>query len=642
MADPERTPDDLAVDLPEVEALVRRLAETEAALQGLTAGQVDAVVDPDTGVPLLLRQAQAELRRSRDELEGRVAERTAELARTNAALRSEIARGERARRALQHSTDRLQIFYEMDRAILAAHSAKEIAEVALAHVRRLIPCVRASVTLLDREKGEMSVLAARTDGETYVGEGWRGSLGSQPFVAELRQGEVGVVEDVAATFPEGPLARTLLAEGVRACANTPLYAHGELAGSLNLGLAEPGPLAPEMAEVLGEVAGQLAVGIQQALLHQEVQHQAAVLEQRVAQRTADLQASEARVRAIFEGAGIGVAVMDQKGCLGETNPRLQEMLGYDGDELHGRPYSHFLPPEDVAIRAQAYEALLAGRIEAGTYREEIRYLTRDGEQRWGNATVSVIGQAEGQPRFAIAMLEDITEQKKALAALVESEKMATTGRLAMSLAHEINNPLQSVIGCLGLAAEQVEGQEAVARYLEVARREARRVADLVARLRDIDQPVQPRKRKPVDVKALVQEALDLSCKRCEVAHVQVACEADDDLPLLVVAPDAMRQVFLNLVLNAVEAMPAGGQLQINTRRTGDPPGVQVAFADTGVGIAAEAQRRLFDPFYSTKPLSLGLGLYVGQNIVKEHGGRIEVESHAGEGSVFRVWLPAPS
>jgi PAS domain S-box-containing protein len=640
MVDAEDRREDLAPDLPEVEALVRRLAETEAALQGLTAGQVDAVVDPDTGVPLLLRQAQAELRRSRDELEARVQQRTAELARANKHLRAEIARGEQARQALQRSSDRLQIFYEMDRAILAARSAREIAEVALEHVCRLIPCVRASVTLFDREGNEMSVLAVRVDGKSQVGEGWHGAIRSQPLVAGLQQGEVNVIEDLAAALPQHALARSLQAEGVRACANTPLYAQGELAGSLNVGLADPGPLAPEMAEILAEVAGQLAVGIQQALLHQQVQRQAGVLEQRVAQRTADLRDSEARARAIFKGAGIGIAVVDQKGRLGETNPRLQEMLGYDGEELYGRLYVRFLPPDDVAAWAKTFEALMTGQIEAGTYREEIRYLTGDGEQRWGNVTISIIDRTADQPRFAIAMLEDVTERKKALAALVESEKLATTGRLAMSLAHEINNPLQSVMGCLGLAAEQVEEHEPLARYLEVARREARRVADIVARLRDVDRPVQSRERKPANVSALVQEALALSRKRCEVAQVRVAYEVGDDLPLLVVAPDAMRQVFLNLVLNAVEAMPGGGQLQISTRRTGHPPGVQVAFADTGMGIAAEDLPRLFDPFYSTKPLGLGLGLYVGLSIVQTHGGRIEVESRAGEGSVFRVWLPA--
>jgi signal transduction histidine kinase len=121
--------------------------------------------------------------------------------------------------------------------------------------------------------------------------------------------------------------------------------------------------------------------------------------------------------------------------------------------------------------------------------------------------------------------------------------------------------------------------------------------------------------------------------------VEVVRDVTEDLPWLVLAPDRIKQAFLNLVLNAIEAMPDGGQLRVSTNRTDDPAGVNVSFADTGPGIAPDALPRIFDPFYTTKPEGLGLGLYITRNVVEEHRGRVEVESLLGEGATFTVWLP---
>jgi two-component system NtrC family sensor kinase len=116
----------------------------------------------------------------------------------------------------------------------------------------------------------------------------------------------------------------------------------------------------------------------------------------------------------------------------------------------------------------------------------------------------------------------------------------------------------------------------------------------------------------------------------------------DDLPSILAAPDQLQQVFLNLILNAVDAMPDGGRLRVSAVRTDAPEGVAVRIADTGIGISAEHLPRLFEPFHTTRPDGLGLGLYVSRNIVEQHGGRIEVESALGEGTAFTVWLPLGS
>jgi signal transduction histidine kinase len=241
------------------------------------------------------------------------------------------------------------------------------------------------------------------------------------------------------------------------------------------------------------------------------------------------------------------------------------------------------------------------------------------------------------------MMEDITARRQAQEALIQSEKLTVTGQLAASLAHEINNPLQSVIGCLGLARESLEegDEEDVCELLQVAAEELDRAAKTVADLRDLNQPSRPEDREPVDVNLQLEHILMLTRKQCQERRVEVEWRPAEDMPALKLVPDRMQQVFLNLLLNALDAMPDGGRLRVSTGCIGAPVQVWVAFADTGHGIAPEVVPRVFDPFYTTKSEGLGLGLYITRNIVEEHGGHIEVESLLGEGTTFTVWLPVP-
>jgi len=242
------------------------------------------------------------------------------------------------------------------------------------------------------------------------------------------------------------------------------------------------------------------------------------------------------------------------------------------------------------------------------------------------------------------MFEDITEQKKIRDALLRAEKLAIAGQLGASLAHEINNPLQSVIGCLGLAEKNLAEGADVSRYLRVAREELRRASGIVAQLRDLHRLSEPEKREPADLNALLEQVLLLCKKKCEEYRIGVSWKGADDLPPIPLVSDRMRQVFLNLILNALDATPEGGRLEVSTARTdaseATPSGVCISFTDTGSGIAPDVLPHVFDPFYSTKPQGLGLGLYITHKIVEAHGGRIDVSSHWGEGTTFSVSLPA--
>jgi PAS domain S-box-containing protein len=367
------------------------------------------------------------------------------------------------------------------------------------------------------------------------------------------------------------------------------------------------------------------------------------LERLVAQRTAELEASYARFQAIFEEAAIGIALVDQQGRVVSSNPALQRILGYNEEELIDMSLASLTHPDNVGDDMALYNALMAG--ERDYYRVQGRYIHKNGQPIHANLTVSLVRWHQVQARFAIVMIEDITERKEAQAALVQAEKLSLTGRMVASLVHEINNPLQSVVGYLSLAQEmvadcQLEEAGDTCRYLDVAIQELKRTAGIVNRVRDFNRAPSESEKQPTDVNAMITRILTLSEKFCHDHYVEVVWEPGEDLPLLPLALDRVHQVFLNLVLNAIDAMPEGGELRITTARTEDPEGVRISFADSGEGIPVDEMAHLFEPFHTTKSEGLGLGLYVSQRIVRDHGGRIDVESTEGAGATFTVWLPA--
>jgi PAS domain S-box-containing protein len=554
----------------------------------------------------------------------------------------DVTEQEQTRQRLRRYADRLRVLHETDQAILAARSSDEIAESALSRVPRLLEgCIWASIALYDLEQKEMSLLAVYAEGETSMGKGWRGPMDPARVSAleVLVQGKPYVIEDVQAVPATSTVVGALQAEGLRAYVTVPLLIEGELIGSLDFGMSDAGGLTSGQMEVAVELADELAVGIQQARLNEQVRRHTKELESLVAHRTRVLRDREARLRAIFDNAALGIAVVSLAGQVLESNRALQAMLGYSDEELRGKYFSELAHPEDVEADLALYRELTAG--ERDSYVVENRYMRKDGQVMDVRLNVSLIYSPRRKPQFGIGLVEDITAQKQAQEALIQAEKLTLTGRLAASLAHEINNPLQSVIGCLGLAQESLEmgDEKEVRELLQVAAEELGRAAGFVSDLRDLNRPSDPGDRKPVDVNLWLEHVLMLTREQCQKYGVEVEWEPAVGLPALMLVPDRIHQVFLNLTLNALEAMPDGGRLRIGTDRTGDPAWVRVTFADTGSGIVPEALPHVFEPFYTTKPEGLGLGLYITHNIVEEHGGRIEVESKQGEGTTFTVWLP---
>jgi two-component system NtrC family sensor kinase len=231
------------------------------------------------------------------------------------------------------------------------------------------------------------------------------------------------------------------------------------------------------------------------------------------------------------------------------------------------------------------------------------------------------------------------ELKKAQVSLIESEKLASLGKLAAGIAHEINNPLTSILINSHLVAEQLQDKNDLARFLAIIIDETERCAKIVKGLLQFSRQSLPEK-KPISINELIQSTLLLFDSQVLVSNVRVEKEIDERLPQVMVDDNKIKQVFTNLILNALDAMPEGGILSIRSRLSDDKKFIEITFKDTGCGIDDKNIGKIFDPFFSTKGVKgTGLGLSVSYGIIKQHDGSVDVQSSLGRGTTITIRLP---
>jgi signal transduction histidine kinase len=238
-----------------------------------------------------------------------------------------------------------------------------------------------------------------------------------------------------------------------------------------------------------------------------------------------------------------------------------------------------------------------------------------------------------------ALRSYVREVERSQHRLVQTEKLAAIGRMMASIAHEVNNPLQSMRNCLDLAGREGVEDDRRAEYLRLARKELDRLSWIVRHMLEFYRP-EASSRKLVDVNQVVRDVVLLTTSECQGKGIGLSLELEDGIPPVWGAAFQLQQVALNLVINAIDAMPDGGRLTIRSGQRRDR--VEVSFRDTGVGIPRQDLPRLFEPFYSSKEGGTGIGLAISYGIVAAHGGTMEAESDPGVGTTIRVLLPPAS
>ena len=368
-----------------------------------------------------------------------------------------------------------------------------------------------------------------------------------------------------------------------------------------------------------------------------------------------------KFKTISDRAGYGVYIVDLEGKLIYTNETCARMHGYLPDELIGRHFSSIYPGRQVKVIQKLVDRLIQ---EGGHWAEEIWHKRKDGTIFLTITTALIIKDDEEKTRYIATTAIDITERKQAeeeiahtnlrlreameklqvsQAQLLQSAKMAAIGQLVSGVAHELNNPLEAV----SLYSEMLPGEvnkEKIKKFARVINQETDRAINIVNNLLAFARKREPRK-SYISINESLANTVELRAYDLSVNNIKGTLRLAPDLPRTMADFHQLQQVFLNLITNAEQAIKEAhgkGSLVIETRKV--PEMIQITFADDGPGIPAANLDRVFEPFFTTKGIGqgTGLGLSICYGIIKEHGGRIYVESGDGGGATFVVELPVVS
>jgi two-component system NtrC family sensor kinase len=273
------------------------------------------------------------------------------------------------------------------------------------------------------------------------------------------------------------------------------------------------------------------------------------------------------------------------------------------------------------------------------------YVRRDGEVVEGNLSAAIIYDANGKEIASVGSFVDLRDRLKMERALrdtqeqlLQSEKLAAMGRLTSQIAHELNNPLYGIMNTLELLKTEIAPDNKRRKILEMALSETIRLSDLLRKMLSFSKPDQE-ERHPVDINSVLDEILLLHEKQLKENDINIKYRLAEDLGRVKASKNQLRQVFLNMITNARDAMPNGGTFTVTTG--GDGENIIVEIADTGMGIRKENIDKIFDSFFTTKGevKGVGLGLSVCYGFIKDHGGDIEVKSQEAVGTTFTITLP---
>ncbi len=418
---------------------------------------------------------------------------------------------------------------------------------------------------------------------------------------------------------------------------------------------------PRLAALLGELATGFADDSRASMLReQETIHQALLAQRDQAEQA--LRESEARFRAIFEGAPFGIAVATMNGQITAVNPALEAMLGYSAAEMHGRVIlAELAHPDDGLASWEKFQALAAGQTDR--YAIEQRFFARDGHEMWVGLAMALVRDAEGRPQFAIGMGDDISERKRAESdrkrfegALEQARDVALEASHAKSaflanMSHEIRTPMNAVIGMSGLLLDTELTPDQL-EFAEIIRDSGDTLLTIINDILDfskIEVGMLSFETQPFALRDCAEAVLDLVAPLAAEKGLELAYVVDDTTPA-VVSGDVtrLRRILLNLLSNAVKFTEEGEVVLTIGARALDDGRYELQFAvrDTGIGIPADRIAALFQPFTQLDASTTrryggtGLGLVISRRLAELMGGTIWLDSEVGTGTTFHLRLVA--
>jgi PAS domain S-box-containing protein len=391
--------------------------------------------------------------------------------------------------------------------------------------------------------------------------------------------------------------------------------------------------------------------------HAEAARQEAYL--RLEELNTDLQRNRDLLRLLFDTIDDGLVLLDSDGHILTTNQATAALLGEPLDNLLNRPWAEFCRRHGSGQAPTFPGGWVLDTLRNGQpYQQRERLLRADGTSRildMQTLPISYTTQQNATADSARPMVDllvlhiaDVTERVQLEALVLERERSATGRRLTEIVAHEVNTPLQTILTSLEMMMPTT-AEEEPSDFLVLAQSEIERIARILRQLKDLYRHT-PDWPGPVQINTLIEQVLLLLHKDLARNHVDVQRDLDPALPSILGRPDQIAQVLLNVVLNAIDAMPDGGVLGLHSRIESGLPGADgpahaahataiIEISDTGCGLDPAMQARIFQPFFTTKQQGSGLGLAISQRIITQHGGSISVKSAPDAGTTFIIGLP---
>ncbi len=511
----------------------------------------------------------------------------------------------------------LSALYQLSERISTASNLKEAFDSILDVVRDIVWYDESFIYTVDYERNVLTIQACRSVG--------KGKTPGKEFALKedslsswaIRERKALVSRDIRKD-PRFRSASAGRSKAVRSLMAIPLIVQDEVVGVLSVHSYAPNLYTEENVKILSVIASQAAA------LYKELEA---------------LSALASYTDNILRSIGAGVLTLDRDGRVLTWNKAAEDIIGIPASEVVGERFSDVVArvgisgPDKEQTLSAVNKVLETGERYLGY---KLEYHLGDDETVYMNMNICLLRDHVGEVLGLVMIFEDVTKEMKMENEMHRISELAAIGQLAASIAHELRNPLSSIKGAAQYIRKEYEDHIAVREFLDIIIEEVNVLNKVTTEFLDFARPTRFNLRE-TDINDVLFRTLQFMQLDITKQGVQVEQKLDYGLPRIVADDKQLEQVFRNMVLNALQAMPDGGMLMVSTR--GLPDGVCVTIADTGSGIPEEKLQQIFEPFFTTKTKGTGLGLAIVRKIIDNHGGKITAKSEVGHGTTFEISLP---
>jgi PAS domain S-box-containing protein len=543
---------------------------------------------------------------------------------------------------LRKELKRLFHLYEITKVVSSSLDLKEILGLTLDKCLDSLESEAGSIFLLDEKKKELALKAVRGPKEVSLGD-VKQRLGEGISGLVASNGRPLLVTDIE----KNPLFRKRRSDVLDLYETAsflcvPLVTTNQLVGVINITEKRSRePYTRDDLKFLSALAIQVSLAIEKAQLYERVRQFNRELSKRVRTATRELKKRNEESSSLKEyneniisSIGDGIAVIDKDWIIHTWNTGMERQFKIKEDEARGKNILGLLSEwEKAGLKEPIAMSLRTGKFSEI---ERVDYREKKGRTQAFKVKFSPLYDSRRKISGAVIVATDISEKVELEKQLDISKRMASIGKLAAGVAHELNNPLDGTMRFTNLTLDHTEEGDVRREYLLGAKEGLNRMAKIVASLLTFARQATPA-REPTNVNNAIRDALLFTDERGSRQNIKVVVELDEQLPPVIAGE--LHQVFVNLINNAFDAMLKGGTLKITSLPEGKL--AKIIFEDTGHGIPVAIRDNIFDPFFTTKEVGkgVGLGLAICYGIIEKYNGTIEVESSPGEGSTFIVKLP---